>query len=120
MHPLQPIIEEVVTPVQSLVNPTLPEESDASFNHIVNIPNPAPSEQERVFLSPSPLPPGFEEITFDWDSPMGYPIPPPMSFPLRDIVRSITETIYSVQCFILLDLESFGFSQAYVRLFVRY
>jgi hypothetical protein len=64
MHPLQPIIEEVVTPVQSLVNPTLPEESDASFNHIINIHDPAPSEQERVFLSPIPLPPSFEEITF--------------------------------------------------------
>jgi hypothetical protein len=86
LHPLQPRIEEVVVPVQSLVNPTLPVESDASFDHVIIIPDPAPSEQERVFLSPSPLPPSFEEITFDWDSPMGYPIPPPMYFPLRDIV----------------------------------
>jgi hypothetical protein len=44
MHPLQPIIEEVATPVQSLVNPTLIEESDVAFNNIINIPNPTPFE----------------------------------------------------------------------------
>jgi hypothetical protein len=44
MHPLQPSIEEVVIPVQSLVNPTLLVEGDASFNHVINIPNPSPSE----------------------------------------------------------------------------
>jgi hypothetical protein len=43
MHPLQPRIEEVVVPVQSLVNPTLIVEGDASFNHVINIPDPAPS-----------------------------------------------------------------------------
>jgi hypothetical protein len=64
MHPLQPRIEEVVVLVQYLVNPTLLVESGASFNHVINIHGPSPSERERVFLSPSPLPPGFEEITF--------------------------------------------------------
>jgi hypothetical protein len=44
MHSLQPIIEEVATPVQSLVNPTLPKESDAPFSHVINIPNPSPSK----------------------------------------------------------------------------
>jgi hypothetical protein len=44
MHPLQPIIEEVATPVQSLVNPTLLEESDVPLSHVINIPNPTPSE----------------------------------------------------------------------------
>jgi hypothetical protein len=50
MHPLQPRIEEVVIPVQSLVNPTLLVEGDASFNHVINIPDPAPSERERVYF----------------------------------------------------------------------
>jgi hypothetical protein len=44
MHPLQPRIEEVVVPVHSLVNPTLLAEGDASFNHVVRIPDPAPFE----------------------------------------------------------------------------
>jgi hypothetical protein len=109
LHPLQCRIEEVVVPAQSLVNPTLPVESDASFNHVVSILDPTPSELERVFLSPSPLPPGFEEITFDWDSPMGYPIPPPMSFSLRDIFRSITEIISSVSALSSSSWRALGF-----------
>jgi hypothetical protein len=44
MHLLQPIIEEVATPVQYLVNPTLPEDNDAPFSHVINIPNPPPFE----------------------------------------------------------------------------
>jgi hypothetical protein len=44
VHPLQPRIEEVVVPVQSLVNPTLLVEGDASFNHVFNIPDPGPFE----------------------------------------------------------------------------
>jgi hypothetical protein len=44
IHPLQPIIEEVATPVQSLASPTLPEENDAPFSHVINISNPPPSE----------------------------------------------------------------------------
>jgi hypothetical protein len=63
-NPLQPRIEEVVVLVQSLVNPNLLVGSDASFNHVVSIPDPAPSEQERVLLSPIPLPLSFEEIQF--------------------------------------------------------
>jgi hypothetical protein len=44
MHPLQPIIKEVAAPMQSLVNHSLPEESDAPFSHVINIPNPPPSQ----------------------------------------------------------------------------
>jgi hypothetical protein len=43
-HPLQPRIEEVVIPVPSLVNPTPLMEGDASFNHVVRIHDPTPSE----------------------------------------------------------------------------
>jgi hypothetical protein len=86
LHPLQPRIEEVVVPVQSLVNPTLFAEGDASFNHVINIPDLAPFERERDLLSLSPLPPGFEEITFDWNGLVGYPMPLPMYFPIRDII----------------------------------
>jgi hypothetical protein len=65
VHPLQPRIEEVFVPVQSLVNPTLLVECDESFNHVINIPDKTPSEQEIFFLSPSTPPPSPEEIPFD-------------------------------------------------------
>jgi hypothetical protein len=66
------MIEEVATPVQSLVNPTLPEESDAPFSHVINIPNPSPSERERFILPPNALPPSLDEVPFNWDNLMGY------------------------------------------------
>ena len=72
--------------MQSLANPTLLMEGDASFNHIVNIFDNAPSEHERVFLSPIALPPSLEEVPFNWDGLGGYPMPPPMSFMVRDII----------------------------------
>jgi hypothetical protein len=109
MNPLQPIIEEVVTPVQSLVNPTLPKESDVSFIHVINIPDHSPSERERFILPPSALPPSLDEVPFDWDNLMGHPIPPPMSFPLRYIIRTITETIYSVITFPSSTWRALGF-----------
>jgi hypothetical protein len=55
-HPIQPMVEEVVVPMKSLVNLTLLFKGDASFNYVVIIPDRAPSEQERVLLSPSTLP----------------------------------------------------------------
>jgi hypothetical protein len=44
MHPLQPRIEEGVIPLKYLVNPTLLVKGDATFSHVINIPNPTPSE----------------------------------------------------------------------------
>jgi hypothetical protein len=44
LNPLQPRIEEVVIPVQSLVNPTLFAKGDVSFNYVINIPDLAPFE----------------------------------------------------------------------------
>jgi hypothetical protein len=49
MDPLQPIIEEVATPVQYIVNPTLLEEGDVPLSHVINIPNPTPSQQS-IFI----------------------------------------------------------------------
>jgi hypothetical protein len=94
-HLIQPRVEEVVIPMQSLVNPTLLLEGDASFNHVVIISNTAPSEQERFLLSPSALPSSSGGVPFDWDGLVGYPMPPPMYFPVRDIIRYITEMISS-------------------------
>jgi hypothetical protein len=86
MHPLQPIIEEVATPVKSLFNPTLLDESDAPFGHVINITNPSPFEKEIFILPLNSLSPSPNEVPFNWDDLMGHPIPPPMYFPLRDII----------------------------------
>jgi hypothetical protein len=109
MHPLQPIIEEVATPVQYMVNPTLLEENDAPTSHVINIPNPPPSELERFILPLNALPPSPDEVPFDWDDLMGHPIPPPMYFPLRDIIRTITKTVSSVINFSSLTWKALGF-----------
>jgi hypothetical protein len=54
--------------------------SEASFDHVINISSPVPSEQERVLLSPSTLPPSLREVPFDWDGLVGYQIPSSMPF----------------------------------------
>jgi hypothetical protein len=86
----------VVIPVQSLVNSTLCVESYTSFIHDINMPDPSPSERERFILPSSALPPSLDKVPFDWNDLMGNPIPSPMSFPVRDIIRTITKTIYYV------------------------
>jgi hypothetical protein len=90
MHPLRPIIEEVTTPVQSLVELTLSEKNDAPSSHVINISSLLPSKQEGFILPPNILPLSPDEVPFDWGNLMRHPIPPPMSFPLRDIIRTIT------------------------------
>jgi hypothetical protein len=86
MHPLQPRVEEVVIPVKPLVNPNLFLEGDVFFNHVVNIPDTAPYEQEIFLLSSSTLPSIPGDIPFDWDGLVGYPMPLPMSFLVRYII----------------------------------
>jgi hypothetical protein len=78
-HAIQTLIEEVVMPMQSSIDPTLPLESnkpkevtlsmqylinptlvlegDASFNHVLSISILVPSEQGSILLSLSTLPP---------------------------------------------------------------
>jgi hypothetical protein len=55
MHPIQPMVEEVVISVQFPVNPTLPLEGNAPFTHVIRISSTAPSEQERILISPITL-----------------------------------------------------------------
>jgi hypothetical protein len=107
-HPIQPMVEEVVVSMQSSIDPTLLLESDKSKEavapmqflvdpallvlvlyllcHVLSISSTSPSEQERVLLFPSSLPPSLDEVPFDWDGLVGYPMPLPMSFPGRDII----------------------------------
>jgi hypothetical protein len=107
-HPIQPMVEEVVASMQYSIDPTLLSESDKSKEvvmpmqflvdpallvlvlyllfHVLSISITSPSEQERVLLFLSSLPPSLDEVPFDWDGLVGYPMPLPMSFPGRDII----------------------------------
>jgi hypothetical protein len=72
--------------MQSSPNITPVLRSEASFDHVINISSLAPSEQGRVLLSPSTLPPSLREILFDWDGLVGYQIPYPMPFQMRGVL----------------------------------
>jgi hypothetical protein len=107
-HPIHPMVEEVVVSMQYSINPTLLLESDKSKEvvmpmqylvdptllvlilyllcHVLNISSTSPSEQERVLLFSSSLPPSPDEVPFDWYGLVGHPMPSPMSFPRRDII----------------------------------
>jgi hypothetical protein len=91
--------KEAVTPMQFLVDPALLVLVLYLLFHVLSISITSPSEQERGLLFPSSLPSSLYEIPFDWDGLMGYPMPPPMSFPRRDIIRHNTETITFVSTF---------------------
>jgi hypothetical protein len=130
-HPIQPMVEEVVISMQSLINPTLLLESEKSKEvvtpmqllvdptllvlvlyllcHVLSISITSPSEQERVLLFPSSLPPSPNKVPFDWDDLVGHPMPLPMSFPGRDIIRYITETITSGSTFSSSTWRALGF-----------
>jgi hypothetical protein len=114
-HPIQAMVEEVVVSMQYSINPTLLLESDKSKEAVVPMQflvNPAllvlvlyllchvlssfitsPSEQERVLLFLSSLPLSLDEVPFYWDGIVGYLMPSHMSFPGRDIIPYIMETI---------------------------
>jgi hypothetical protein len=79
-HPIQPMVEEVVMPMILVI---------CLLYHVLNISSPAPSEQERVLISPGTLPPSVGEIPFEWDGLVGYPIHSFMPFQVRGILRYI-------------------------------
>jgi hypothetical protein len=88
--------KEAVAPMQFLVDPNLVVLILHLLCHVLSISITSPSKQERVLLFLSSLPPSLDEVPFDWDGIVGYPMPLPMSFPGRDIIRHNTETITSI------------------------
>jgi hypothetical protein len=120
-HPIQPMVEEVVISMQYLIDTTILSESDKSKEafvlmqflvdptllvlvlyllcHILSICITSPSKQERFLLFLISLSPSLDEIPFDWDGLVGYPMPLPMSFLGRDIIRYNMETITFVRTF---------------------
>jgi hypothetical protein len=130
LHPIQPMVEELVVSMQYLIEPTLLSESDKSKEaftpmqflvdpallvlvlhllcHVLSISITSPSELERFLLFLSSLPPNIDEVLFDWDGLVGHPMPPPMYFPGRDIIRYNTEMITSISTFSSLTWRSLG------------
>jgi hypothetical protein len=83
---LVPPIDTTVTLLQSSLDHTPIFEGDASFSHVIIIPDPTPFELEIFILSPSDLPPSPEEVPFDRDGLLAYPTHQPISFLVRDII----------------------------------
>jgi hypothetical protein len=130
-HHIQQMVEEVVVSMQCLINPTLLLESDKYKEviapmqflvdptllvlvlyllcHVLSISITSTYEQERVLLFSSSLPPSPDKVPFDWDGLVGHPMPLPMSFPLRDIILTITETMYFVSTFSSSTWRDLGF-----------
>jgi hypothetical protein len=102
------MVEEVVVSMQYSIDPTFLLESDKYKEaimqmqflvdpailvmvlyllcHVLRIYSTSPSKQERVLLFLSSLPPSLDKVPLDWDSLVGYPMPPPMSFLGRYII----------------------------------
>jgi hypothetical protein len=59
---------EVTLSMQSLINPTLLLRGDASFDHVVRISSPIPSEQGSIPLSLSTLPPSPRVVSCYWNN----------------------------------------------------
>jgi hypothetical protein len=129
-HPIQPMVEEVVVSMQYSIDPTLLSESDKSKEavvpmqflvdpallvlvlyflcHVLSISITSPFEQERFLLFPSSLPPSLDEVPFYWDGLVGYLMPPPMSFPGRDIIQYNKETINFISTVFSLTWRALG------------
>jgi hypothetical protein len=88
--------KEAVMPMKFLVDPTLLVLVLYLICHVLSISSTSPSEQERVSIFLSSLPPSLNEVPFYWDGLVGYLMPLPMSFMGRDIIIYITEMITSV------------------------
>jgi hypothetical protein len=85
-HSFSPLIDMAIIPMESSPDPTPVLSSETSLDHVISISSPTPSKQERVLLSLNTLPPSIGEVPFDWDGLVGYQIPPPIPFPVRDIL----------------------------------
>jgi hypothetical protein len=113
-HPIQPMVDEVVTPMQSLVDPTLLLESvestkvvtpmqflvdptllmgsDVSTDYVFSISSLVLSEQGGIPLTLSTPPPSPRMVSFDWNDLAEPHIPSFAPFQIR--VESNSENIY--------------------------
>jgi hypothetical protein len=117
LHPIQPMVEDVVVSMQSsvdltlllesdkskevtlsmqsLFNPTLLLEGDASFDRVLSISSLVPSKQGRITLSSSTLPPIPRVVSFDWNDLVEPRIPSSTPFQIRGILQYIVDKVTS-------------------------
>ena len=82
------MVEEVVTPMQSLADPTLLLESDVSTDYVFSISNTVLSEQGGIPLTPSTPPPSPRMVSFDWNDLVEPRLPSSTPFQIRVEVNS--------------------------------
>jgi hypothetical protein len=108
-HFVSPLNDMKIMSMQSSPDPTPVLRSETSFDHVINISSPTPSEQERDLLSSSNLPPSLGEVPFDWDGLVRYQIHPPMPFQVRDVLRYIVEKVTSASTLSSSTWKALGF-----------
>jgi hypothetical protein len=101
--------KEVTLSMQSLVNPTLLLEGDVSFDHVLSISIPVPSEQGRIPLSLSMLPPSPRVVSFDLNDIVEPHLPSSTPFQIREILRYIVDKVTSASILSSLTWKDFGF-----------
>ena len=101
--------KEVTLPMQSSVNPTLLLEGDASFDHVLSISSPIPSEQGSILLSPSTLPPSPRVVSFDWNDLVEPRLPSSTPFQIRGILRYIVDKVTSASILSSSTWKALGF-----------
>jgi hypothetical protein len=88
MQPTQPLVEKVVTPMKSLVDPTLLLGSDVSTNYVFSISSSILSEQGGISLVSSTPPPSPRMVSFDWNNLDEPHLPSSAPFQIRVQVNS--------------------------------
>jgi hypothetical protein len=87
-QPIQPLVDKVVTSMQSSANPTLILESDVSTDYVFIISNSVLSEQGGILLIPSTPPPSPRMVSFDWNDLVEPRLPSSAPFQIRVEVNS--------------------------------
>jgi hypothetical protein len=87
--------KEVTLPMQSSVNPTLLLGGDASFDHVLSISSLVHSEQGRFPLSSSTFPPSPRVVYFDWNDLVETRLPSSTPFQIRGIIQYIVDKVTS-------------------------
>jgi hypothetical protein len=130
-HHIQPMVEEVVMPMQSSANPTLLLESDkpkevtlsmqysvnptlllegnASYDHVLSISISLPSSLGSIPLSSSMLPPSPRVVSFDWYDLVEPQLPSSTPFQISDILQYIVDKVTFASILSSLTWKSLGF-----------
>jgi hypothetical protein len=88
-HPNPCLIDTMVILMQSSANTTPILRSEASFDHVINISSLVSSEQGRIPLSPSNIPPITREFSFDCNDLVEHQLLSSTPIQIRGIIQYI-------------------------------